>query len=166
MGKSRSIPKHTIDVSKGLPRDYKAYVNLSLNPPILNKESDGSYIQTQLEQIKRQYEGIESFKHSLEGQVTVIKRKIANRKGETGQENPSLYRRMMDKEFRSTYELEMLYAGIYEIEALYNQITPLERQLRDIKRQLMLKYPPQLLKLVYRELGEQFNAKKYWEENQ
>lgn len=163
---SKHKPATTIDTRNGLSSDHKPYVRLSLNPPVLNTDADGSYIQEQLEQIKRRHEGLESFKHGIEGQITVIKRKIASRKGETGQDEPPLYRRMVDKEYRSPHDLEMLYVGIFEIEALYNQIPPLERQLRDVKRQLIITYPPQLLKLVYRELREQFNAKKYWEENQ
>ena len=71
---------------------------------------------------------------ALRGKSPLLDEKFASRKGETGQDEPPLYRRMADKKFRNQHELEMLYVGIFEIEALYNQIPPLERQLRDVKR--------------------------------
>lgn len=60
MGK-RQKPATTIDMSNGLPTQYRVYVNYKLNPPTLNKDADGNYITNQLERIKRTYEAQRSF---------------------------------------------------------------------------------------------------------
>ncbi|GIN62515.1 hypothetical protein J27TS8_25080 [Robertmurraya siralis] len=149
--------KATVDMSNGLPTTHKAYVNYKLNPPTLNRDADGNYITSQLERIKRTYEAQRSFLYGLKGQIVVIKKKIESRE----ESSRSRYNILMNKEQRTLAEIEELYGRTLEIEALYNQIPPLENQIRTLTREIKMTYPESFLKVLYKGLGEEFVKENY-----
>lgn len=150
-------PSTKIDLTNGLPPHYKPYVNYKLNPPTLNKDADGNYITSQLERIKRTYEGQRSFLYGLKGQLVVIQKKIDSRE----ESSRSRYHILMNKDCRTPQEIEELYGRTLELEAIYNQIPPLESMIRTVTRELKMTYPESFLKVVYEGLGEEIEKVNY-----
>lgn len=156
MGRGRTKTK-PISITNGLSSEFKKYVTYNMNPVELNKDYYGGYIPSNLAEIKRRYEVLCSSIKVMIGQRKDLLQKI----GKTEESPRSRYNILMRKADKNKEEHEELYFRIMEIEDMYNDLTPLDRRIRDDIRLLKAVYPTQLMEIVYSELGEEMKGEEF-----
>lgn len=133
---------------------YKRYINYNLNPVTLDKDENGDYIRSNLEEVKRRYEAkcywIKTKQKEKEKIVELIEKKESNPR--------SRYNVLLKKANKTAGEHEELYERIAEIEKLYNKLPLIEREIRDSVRKLRAVFSPHILEIVYSELGEEMKG--------
>ncbi|MED3653994.1 hypothetical protein P4489_06660 [Heyndrickxia sporothermodurans] len=145
--------KTTISLDKDgrIPPAYRKYVNYNMNPIELNLDYFGVHIKSNLKEIKRKYEAL-----TISIRAIVAKRdKILDTIVNTETSPRSRYNRLLNKPNKTEEEHEQLYFSLIELEDKYNDLIPLERDLRDSFRLKRARFPKGLISFVYEELGEE-----------
>ncbi|MBU8690934.1 hypothetical protein KM918_26990 [Priestia megaterium] len=118
-----------------------------MNPPILNRDSEGNYIKSQLERIMRTYESnlhtLESMTDKRKELTDIIERKETSKR--------SNYVKYLHKRDKTKEEQGFLDTVIQQIEEMYMALPRVERRIREAKRRIDAVYPSELMEVVYRE---------------
>ncbi|MCP3026900.1 hypothetical protein [Halobacillus sp. A5] len=132
------------------------YVDYHQNPVTI-KDNRGEYIEDNIKKVKKLYDSISK---ELDKNIQ-SRNKIVDNIMEK-QNNPnSKYNLLLRKTDKSKAEHEELTKATIVIENGYNKLIYLERNIRQGKRCLIAKYPPEVMKEVYSYLGEQFEGDLY-----
>lgn len=150
---ARRSGKQHISLTKDgrIPNTHRRYVDYNMNPIELNLDYFGVHIESNLREFKRKYEALVSGIR-----IKVEKRdKLLDSIVNIETSPRSRYNRLLNKQDKTEEEHEQLYFSIIELEDKYNDLVPLERDLRESLRLKRAKYPKDLIKFVYEELGEE-----------